>query len=622
MSTVEVGQDTDVSTPLAGESVTVVADYQVEVIQELEQGPPGPQGPSGAPSTIPGPQGPKGDPGNTVLYGPVDPVNSDGVNGDFYINTATHFIFGPKAANVWPAGTSLIGPQGIPGNTILYGAADPTGAVGVNGNFYINTTTHFMFGPKAGGAWPAGTSLVGPQGPQGIQGIQGIQGNTGTRGSLWYEGAGAPGTIAGALANDNYLDTTNGDVYNYSGSAWGSPVGNIRGPQGIQGPPGAVPEAPTDGAYYTRRNGAWFDGAGAFVRFDGAQPALTVAQKAQARSNVYAAPLDALASNGMQFNGGFEVAQDVVSTTAHSTFFCDGWCLYALGTVGAWARWMTGPNFPAPGSNNYGSIEITAAQAALGVNDGVGMYQVIEAYRMARLGFGNPACQPMTLSFWSAHVRTGMYSGTVKNTLTGYCYVFEYTQAASGVAQHNVIQIPPQTAGGAPSNLMTGAGFYLTFAMAAGSGLRAALGWNAGTTGVIASNNQINGVAATTDRFYIGNVALLPGNEAPTSDRSHLLLRPYADELRTAMRYWETGGFAIGGISGAALNRNFQFTLPYKERKRTAPTALPLSNLALTRSTMSIYGSQIDNIILYASNTTANDDWFASGNWAVNARLN
>jgi hypothetical protein len=162
MSTVEVGQDTDVSTPLASESITVVADYQVEVIQELEQGPPGPQGPPGAPSTIPGPPGPQGTPGNTVLYGSVDPVNSDGRNGDFYINTTTHFIFGPKAANIWPAGTSLIGPQGIPGNTVLYGTTDPTGAVGVDGNFYINTTTHFMFGPKASGAWSAGTSLVGP----------------------------------------------------------------------------------------------------------------------------------------------------------------------------------------------------------------------------------------------------------------------------------------------------------------------------------------------------------------------------------------------------------------------------------------------------------------------------
>ncbi|WP_375791167.1 hypothetical protein ACE102_07395 [Bradyrhizobium sp. vgs-9] len=341
MSTVEVGQDTDVSTPLAGESVTVVTDYQVEVIQELEQGPPGPQGPPGAPSTIAGPPGPQGTPGNTVLYGSVDPVNSDGRNGDFYINTTTHFIFGPKAANIWPAGTSLIGPQGIPGNTVLYGTADPTGAVGVDGNFYINTTTHFMFGPKASGAWPAGTSLVGPQGPQGIQGIQGIQGATGQRGSLFYTGAGAPGTISGQLDGDNYLNSTNGDVYTLTSGAWGSPVGNIRGPQGIQGPPGAVPETPSisDGIYYTRRNGAWVDAAGAFVRFDVAQ-SLTTGQQGQARSNI-----------GVTAIGSSPVGQIVGTTGAQQPL---------AGNVGERIYASLGWNFTGSGVvQNGGSITVT-----------------------------------------------------------------------------------------------------------------------------------------------------------------------------------------------------------------------------------------------------------------------
>jgi hypothetical protein len=77
---------------------------------------------------------------------------------------------------VWPPGTSLIGPAGTPGapgNTVLYGASDPVAATGVDGNFYINTTTHFIFGPKAGGAWPAGASMIGTQGPAGPQGPAG-----------------------------------------------------------------------------------------------------------------------------------------------------------------------------------------------------------------------------------------------------------------------------------------------------------------------------------------------------------------------------------------------------------------------------------------------------------------
>ena len=47
-----------------------------------------------------------------------------GVDGDFYINTLTNEIFGPKSAGVWPQATSLVGPSGANG---LQGAAGPQG---------------------------------------------------------------------------------------------------------------------------------------------------------------------------------------------------------------------------------------------------------------------------------------------------------------------------------------------------------------------------------------------------------------------------------------------------------------------------------------------------------------
>jgi hypothetical protein len=262
---VDISQDLDVSMLDSSDPVIVIADFEVEVIQELDQGPPGP------PSTVPGPMGPPGPqggqgnpglPGNQIYYGTTNPTPEIGINGDSYINTTVHTLWGPKAAGSWPAtGVSLIGPQGgqgpqgiqgtqgpqgiqgvqgIPGNTILYGTIDPVAGAGNNGDFFINTTTNFLFGPKTGGAWPAGISLIGPQGIQGIQGIQGlqgpqgnqgIQGLTGTRGSLWYVGSGAPGTITGQLNNDQYLNASTGDTYTLTSGAW-SLTGNIRGPAG------------------------------------------------------------------------------------------------------------------------------------------------------------------------------------------------------------------------------------------------------------------------------------------------------------------------------------------------------------------------------------------------------
>lgn len=78
-------------------------------------------------------------------------------------------------------------------------------------------------------------SLVGPRGPQGVQGIQGP---TGQRGSKWYSGNGVPASGGGDYKdNDQYLNAANGDVYLYSSQHWVL-QGNIRGPQGVQGPVG------------------------------------------------------------------------------------------------------------------------------------------------------------------------------------------------------------------------------------------------------------------------------------------------------------------------------------------------------------------------------------------------
>ena len=63
---------------------------------------------------------------------------------------------------------------------MLNGAADPTGGIGTDGDFYINTTTDFIFGPKTAGAWGTGTSLVGPQGPAGGGSGWSLTGNAGT----------------------------------------------------------------------------------------------------------------------------------------------------------------------------------------------------------------------------------------------------------------------------------------------------------------------------------------------------------------------------------------------------------------------------------------------------------
>lgn len=82
---------------------------------DLTIGAVGPQGPPGEQGE-PGEAGLPGLNGKTIHNGTdTPPPDSLGAQGDFYINTATYRIYGPKTASGWGTGTGLIGPQGLDG---------------------------------------------------------------------------------------------------------------------------------------------------------------------------------------------------------------------------------------------------------------------------------------------------------------------------------------------------------------------------------------------------------------------------------------------------------------------------------------------------------------------------
>ena len=116
---------------------------------------------------------------NVILWGTAAPTGDDGANDDFWINTTAWVIYGPKASGAWPTGVSLIGPpgnhgdDGADGAAFLSGAGAPSGGTGANGDAYFDTTGKTLYGPKTGGAWGSGTSLVGAPGDDGDDGDDG-----------------------------------------------------------------------------------------------------------------------------------------------------------------------------------------------------------------------------------------------------------------------------------------------------------------------------------------------------------------------------------------------------------------------------------------------------------------
>jgi len=137
----------------------------------------------------------------TVLYGLGIPGTATGNNNDTYINTGTG-IFYKKSAGTWsqvfsmqtgPAGATgaagANGTNGTNGLSILSGATTPSNlTVGVDGDFYINTTNFTLFGPKTAGNWGAGTSIIGDAGPAGAKGDTGATGATGPAGATGPKG--------------------------------------------------------------------------------------------------------------------------------------------------------------------------------------------------------------------------------------------------------------------------------------------------------------------------------------------------------------------------------------------------------------------------------------------------
>ena len=58
-------------------------------------------------------------------------------------------------------GTS--GPQGPRGTGLLNGVGAPSSSLGINGDFYLNTSNMNLYGPKTDSGWGSPTDLVGSQ---------------------------------------------------------------------------------------------------------------------------------------------------------------------------------------------------------------------------------------------------------------------------------------------------------------------------------------------------------------------------------------------------------------------------------------------------------------------------
>ena len=205
-----------------------------------------------------------------LLSGSGTPSASVGINGDFYIDTKTFNLFGPKANGKWPVPinlkgpTGLMGPQGVDGKTgstgsVSVGSAGDTGAQGETGA--TGATGEKGDKGETGATGATGergaTGASGGSGATGAQGPTGAQGGSGATGSIGATGA----TGSAGTAGVNGTNGTNGSI-----GATGA-----QGAQGLKGDTGTVGSTGSAGpsnAYYisvgafTLNSSAWPSSAG------------------------------------------------------------------------------------------------------------------------------------------------------------------------------------------------------------------------------------------------------------------------------------------------------------------------------------------------------------------------
>jgi hypothetical protein len=140
---------------------------------------------------------------NTILNGKGAPKISIGIDGDFYIDTRSLQMYGPKKKGRWPIPANLQGPTGPSG------AAGSAGKSGSDGKTISSAST--TSGPQG---------AIGPSGPQGLIGLPGASGPAGPAGPAGKDGA--PGSSGPA------------------GSSGGSGPAGAAGAAGATGPAGAT----------------------------------------------------------------------------------------------------------------------------------------------------------------------------------------------------------------------------------------------------------------------------------------------------------------------------------------------------------------------------------------------
>jgi hypothetical protein len=211
------------------------------------------------------------------------------------------------------------------------------------------------------------------------------------------------------------------------------------------------------------------------------------------------------------------------------TYTLDRWAFYVTQASKLTTQQNAGSVTPPSGFRNYLGVTSSSAYSSISTDKFV-LYQPIEGFNVADLGWGAASAQTVTLSFWVRSSLTGTFGASVQNSGNTRAYPFPFTVTAANTWEQKTVSIAGDTTG---TWLTTnGAGLTLAFNLGSGSNyLGTANSWQAGDFAAPTGATSVVGTSGAT--FYITGVQLEKGSVATPFE-----FRSIGTELGLCQRYY------------------------------------------------------------------------------------
>ena len=176
---------------------------------------------------------------------------------------------------------------------------------------------------------------------------------------------------------------------------------------------------------------------------------------------------------------------------------------------------------------------VTTADASLGATQVAQIYQYVEGFNFADLGWGTASAQTVTLSFWVRSSLTGTFGGCFSNDGNSRSYPFTYAISAADTWEQKTITVAGDTTG---TWLTTNAvGLRIYFGLGAGSTYSGTAGSWSGSL-FLSATGAVSVIGTLNATFYITGVQLEAGSAATPFEH-----RQYGQELVLCQRYCYVG---------------------------------------------------------------------------------